>query len=183
LLKRLCKARKRCGPTKILDYVNDIGYFLGMKKHPLAPDFLELPHSGQESHLFREIMLTYQAMMSQFSRSLGMNAARFGLLRTIARNPGEAIGPMEIARRLGINASAVTRQIKDLEKERLLIRQDDPQDARRSAVVLTAAGRAKFLEIHKRVHEFEAALALKLSRQELAVAEKVLGQVREALTK
>jgi DNA-binding MarR family transcriptional regulator len=151
-----------------------------MKKPDTKGSQLHLKHTGKESHLLKEIMLTHLSMLSTIPRIAGMPAARFGLFRTIAVSP-EPLGPMEIARRLGVNAAAITRQLNDMETEHLIVRTGDPKDARRSYVKLTKEGRRVFEDIHRRMHEFEALLRTTLNEAEIATAVKVLTQLRETL--
>jgi DNA-binding MarR family transcriptional regulator len=88
---------------------------------------------------------------------------------------------MEIARELGVNAAAVTRQVKELEDQRLVTRKADPRDARRSSVWLTAKGMRKFLELHERVHALERSLRAGVGDEEFATAIRVLLRLRAAL--
>ena len=75
-------------------------------------NLLDLHHTGDEPHLLREIMRTHQAVLNVFSRKVGMPAAQLTLMRLLAICHPEAVGIMEIARQLGINAAAVSRQVK-----------------------------------------------------------------------
>jgi DNA-binding MarR family transcriptional regulator len=88
---------------------------------------------------------------------------------------------MWIARQLGVNAAAVTRQVKAMEGEGLIERSADPRDGRRSYVKLTAEGLRVFLELHERAHAFEEALSAAVSAEDVATTVRVLGHVRAAL--
>jgi hypothetical protein len=57
-------------------------------------------------------MRTRQAALNVFSHQVGMPAARLALMRLLAICHPEAVGIMWIARQLGIDAAAVTRQVK-----------------------------------------------------------------------
>jgi DNA-binding MarR family transcriptional regulator len=138
-------------------------------------------HTGDEPHLLREIMRTQQAVLNVFSRQVGMPAARLALMRLLASCHPEAVGIMWIARQLGINAAAVTRQVKAMENERLVERCADARDARRSHVKLTADGLRIFQQLHERAHAFERALSTAVNAEDMAAAVRVLGHVRAAL--
>ncbi len=134
-------------------------------------------HRGDEPHLLREIVRTYQVLTAGFAQRTGMPAARFGLLRVLALAPQD-LGVMDLARELGVNAAAVTRQVQELEREGLVRRRPDRRDGRRSYVGLTPKGRRVFVEIHARTHELERALAAVLGEEEMRSAAAVLGRLR-----
>lgn len=139
-----------------------------------------LAHSGSESHLFKEIMQTSHGMQTVVPRLTGMPLARFTLLRIIAVSQPEVLGPMELARRLGVNAAAITRQLAEMERDGLIERLGDPKDARRSQVLLTRGGCAAIERLHTRMHHFEASLRASLSEEEIATAVHVLTVLRES---
>ncbi len=139
-----------------------------------------LPHKGDEPHLFREIIRTYQTLVSGFSSETGMPASRFAVVRAIAMS-GRGIGVSDLARELEVNAAAVTRHVKELESEGLAKRQADPRDGRRSTITLSRKGRNLFEKAHDRAHVLERSLASELSHEELANTARVLERVRKAL--
>lgn len=150
-------------------------------RETLNQDIPELHHAGGESHLLREIMRTHQVLLSVFSRQVGMPASRLALLRLLENCRPNELGILDIARRLGINAAAVTRQVKEMEEEHLVTRRGDPQDGRRSYVRLTADGRREFEEVHERGHEFERSLTDGIGEDDISTATRVLVQLRTAL--
>jgi DNA-binding MarR family transcriptional regulator len=152
-----------------------------MKDKPMTDRVFDLHHTGDEPHLLREIMRTQQAVLSVFSRQVGMPAARLVLMRLLANCHPEAVGIMWIARQLGINAAAVTRQGKAMENERLVERCADARDGRRSQVKLTLEGLRVFQQVHERAHAFERALSTNVDAEDMAVTVKVLVHVRAGL--
>ena len=142
---------------------------------------LDWHHAGDEPHLLREVMRTHQEALNVFSRQVGMPAARLTLMRFLAiRHPG-AVGIMEIARQLGINAAAVTRQVKAMESDRLVERCADARDGRRSSVALTAEGLRIFQQVHRRAHALEQTLVAAVGAEDMAATLRVLVRVRAAL--
>jgi DNA-binding MarR family transcriptional regulator len=141
----------------------------------------ELHHSGDEPHLLREIMRAHHALLNVFSRQVGMPAARLALMRLLAISHPEALGIMDMARRLGINAAAVTRQVKEMEREHLVDRLADDRDARRNHVKLTADGLRIFQQLHERAHEFERGLSALIDPEAIATTARVLVRLRTAL--
>lgn len=165
----------------ILDTINYTCNYIPMKSNKPVKQACETGHDGDESHLLREIMRAQQALLNVFSREVGMPIARLLLIRVIFMNKPKEMGTMEIARNLGIDAAAVTRHINELEKQGLAIRRQDIRDGRRSYVGLTPRGEKTFAGIQERSHEFEKQLENRLNKKNVAVATKVLGEVRALL--
>jgi DNA-binding MarR family transcriptional regulator len=115
--------------------------------------------------------------MSGFARATGMPASRFGLMRLLAVCEKDA-GITDLARHLGINAAAVTRQVQDMEREGLIRRHADSKDGRRSYVSLSPKGRRVFEEIHTRTHELERSLSSELGAEQMRSAAMVLAKLR-----
>ena len=116
--------------------------------------------------------------MTAFSRNTGMPASRFTLMRLLALSEGN-VGVTDLARQLEINAAAVTRQVQELERERLVIRRADKKDGRRSYIRLSAKGKKLFEDIHERTHDFERLLASVLGAEEMQNAAMVLAKLRD----
>lgn len=143
--------------------------------------FIEtLQHGGDEPHLLREIFRTYQVLMTAFAHRTGMPASRFALMRLLAHS-ASGLGITDLARRLEVNPAAVTRQVQELEQERLVRRRTDAKDGRRSYVSLSAKGQRLFQEIHQLTHEFEQSLVAVLGAQKMQDAALLLSNLRAFL--
>ncbi len=138
-------------------------------------------HAIEDSHLLREIMRVHQAILGVVSREVGAPASRLLILRALANAGPSGIGIMALARRLGVDAAAVSRQVSELESDRLVERRRDEADARRSLVRLTPKGLRAFEEVHERAHTFERSLTAIIDPADLVTAVKVLAEVRRAL--
>jgi DNA-binding MarR family transcriptional regulator len=143
-----------------------------------ATSIEEMRHRGDEPHLLREVFRTYQVLMAGFSREMGMPASHFALMRLVAV-AGADLGVMDLARQLGVDPAAVTRQVQALERERLVRRRADPRDGRRSYVSLSLKGRRLFGQIHDRNHQFEQLLSTVINDEEMTVATRVLAKLRD----
>lgn len=88
------------------------------------------------------------------------------------------IGVMDLARQLGVNAAAVTRQVKEMQREGLVQKKAVPLDNRRNTVTLSPQGRAAFEMMHERSHELERELAAVIGQEELAVTVTSLKRLR-----
>jgi DNA-binding MarR family transcriptional regulator len=71
----------------------------------------------------------------------GLSFADFMILYYLERAPGARLRRVDLAERLGLTASGVTRSLLPLEKVGLVTRESDPRDARVGFATLTAAGR------------------------------------------
>jgi DNA-binding MarR family transcriptional regulator len=84
------------------------------------------------------------AIARRFDASLGghygISFADYQLLRQLARAPEGRLRRVDLAERLGLTASGVTRSLLPLEKIGLVGRQSDPRDARVGYAVITPAG-------------------------------------------
>lgn len=137
-------------------------------------------HVGDESHLFRDLFRTHQAVATAFHRGVGAPSSRMGLLRLVVVAQGE-LGTNELARRMGVDAAVVTRQLKELEAEGLVARRAHATDGRRTTVKLTAAGRRAFRELHDRGHAYERALAAEVSPRDIEATRRVLEAMRRVV--
>ena len=134
-------------------------------------------HGGDEPHLLREIVRTHQVLVNGFSRQVGVPASRFALMRLLAK-ADEGIGVMALARALGVNAAAVTRQVQEMEREGLVERHADPNDGRRSSLSLSPKGIELFARVHDRGHQLERSLVSVIGAEEMAAATAVLSRLR-----
>ena len=127
--------------------------------------------------LVQQIARTYYAILPAFERYVGMSKARWQVLANLQR-AGE-ITQAALQQRLNIDGAAITRQVKQLEEEGLVLRRADPQDNRFTLVVLTAAGRQLTTSMDGKRESFELLVTAGLNAEELAVMARCLQQIRE----
>lgn len=159
----------------------DIGNNVAMNSLRTTSPHRKTSRPEGDAHLLREVMRTHQAVLSVFSREVGMPASRLALMRLLAISPAERLGIMAIARQLGVNAAAVTRQVQEMEKERLVVRRGDARDKRRIAIQLSTKGRKVFQTLHHRSHKLERSLLAMVTQEEVRVTARVLATVRAVL--
>ncbi len=156
---------------------NDLG--MPRRKAPTVPG-TRTHHAGNESHLFRELMRTHQAVLGAFTRCVGAPSGRIGLLRLLAIGRDE-FGTKELARRLGVDPAGITRQLKEMEAEGLVTRTPHATDRRRTVVKLTRAGIESFRMLHEYGHAYERRLAAEVSKKDITTALRVLQAMREVV--
>jgi DNA-binding MarR family transcriptional regulator len=139
-----------------------------------------LNHAGDESHLVREVVQTYQALMAVFAREVGTSAARMPLLRLLAVAGEQGVGTAALARAMGVDAAGVTRTLTALVADGLAERRPHASDGRRALYVLTPQGREWFEGFHERMHRFEAGVCAGVSPDDVRTTVEVLAAVRGA---
>src|SRR3954468_12436250 len=86
----------------------------------------------------------YAVLVRRFDSALGnhhgISFSDFQLLNHIARAPGGKIRRVDLAERVSLTASGVTRTLLPLEKIGLVTRQSDPRDARVGYASITPTG-------------------------------------------
>lgn len=102
------------------------------------------------------------AMTRRFDSGLGnhhgISFADYQLLRHLTRAPGGKLRRVDLAERLGLTASGVTRSLLPLEKIGLVGRQSDPRDARVGYATITEAGAALVANADTLVDQISAEL-------------------------
>ena len=87
-----------------------------------------------------------------------VTAAGLQALRMVLRHDGLTIG--DLGRKLDVDQSTISRQVRPLEEQGLLVREPDPDDGRISRLTVSATGRSVLARIEEIArHDFEAALA------------------------
>ncbi len=85
-------------------------------------------------------------LSGEFSAVHGLSVNEFFLLMHLERASLNRLSRAELAKRMHVSASTVTRMAAPMEKLGLLDRQLDERDARLAFVVLTETGRSRLLE-------------------------------------
>lgn len=111
--------------------------------------------------LLREVARLYDA---QFAAA-GLKGTQFSLLsQVIALEP---VQPTELARRMGLDASTLTRNLSVMVQAGWIVQAPGP-DARTRRISATAAGRAKQIEARRCWRRAQRSLQARLGTQRLA---------------
>jgi DNA-binding MarR family transcriptional regulator len=130
----------------------------------------EIPLPGLILRLSREQADLYE-------RHFGMSQSRMSLLRELGW-AGE-ISQIELAHRLGMEPTLVTRFVKQMEACNLVTRRTDPHDNRFTLVTLAPAGQQIAQRMKDFTHALEAQLIEGLSVEEIANIQQRLKQFSE----
>ena len=109
----------------------------------------------------------------------GLSFNDFQLLLYLQRAPAGKLRRIDLAERLALTASGVTRQLLPLEKIGLVSRQADPTDARVGYAQITSSGAALLLNATKTAEQLGTELlqarGLESTNEMNAVLEKIAG--------
>jgi len=89
----------------------------------------------------------FQARLSgEFAAVHGLSVNEFFLLMHLERATNRRLSRVDLAKRMHVSASTVTRMVAPMEKIGIMAREIDAHDARFAFVVITKAGRTRLSE-------------------------------------
>ena len=110
---------------------------------PVSPEIVEIEVALSEIAYLASRARQHERLMAVAGLSLDRSAA--ALLRQLAM--AEPVRASELANRLAVEASHVTRQVQQLERTGYVTRVPDPDDRRAQLIKLTPLGRQTFERI------------------------------------
>lgn len=123
------------------------------------------------------IRQTVMAITVALAKYIGMHPARAILIQKL--DDVEETSQAEIHRKLGVGGAVVTRILKHMEAEGLIIRHPDPADNRFNLVRLSEAGRVKRDELLAKTQRIESGLLQGLSAEEIECMQHALRRIRQ----
>jgi DNA-binding MarR family transcriptional regulator len=132
--------------------------------------------TAQET-LLQQLGHTYRELVAAFERHMGMSRARWVILNLLGRE--QTATQALIGQRLRVDAAAITRQVKLLEKEGLVTRRPDPKDNRYTLVTLTPQGMRYVDGLRPHRDLFEAIVTAGLSEEETITLRRSLTRLRD----
>jgi DNA-binding MarR family transcriptional regulator len=127
--------------------------------------------------LVQQIARVYYEILPVFERYVGMSKARWSILMLLWR-AGE-LSQATLQQRLRVDGAAITRQVKQLEEEGLVLRRSDPQDNRFTLVDLTEIGRQLMASLVGKREAFEALVTAGIGEEDIALMRRCLQQIRD----
>ena len=101
--------------------------------------------SPREDRAWRAFMHAHDQLVAHLNRGLqesGLSGADYEILAVLSGHDGDRMPAHELCKTLGWEKSRVSHQVRRMEKERLICREPNPDDARSTMVCLLPAGRA-----------------------------------------
>ncbi|RSZ57422.1 winged helix-turn-helix transcriptional regulator [Massilia atriviolacea] len=121
------------------------------------------------------------ALLRRFDNSLGghhgISFSDFQILNHLSRAPGGRLRRVDLAERLGLTASGITRSLLPLEKIGLVTREADPRDARVGFAVITPTGQELALNASDVVDLISREALRPFAPDQLEAMSAILGQI------
>ena len=146
-----------------------------MREHHLPPFLRE----GLAYQIFRAAhSLGYE--FKQMAQAHGLNRTRGMVLARLAHSP-EGVTATDLRRCAGITAASMSNTLADMEREGLIARTPNPDDARSMLVHLTGQGQALMMIFPQVMADIEARAFAGFSEEERAHLKALLERVRSNL--
>ena len=107
----------------------------------------------------------------------GLSFSDYQLLYHLQRAPGARLRRIDLAERLALTASGITRSLMPLEKIGLVARQADARDARVGYAVITEAGQALLIHADATAQALGQELLQDAPAEQLGALSAVLGRL------
>ena len=88
------------------------------------------------------------ALDAELREAHGLPLTWYDVLRQLALSPGHGLRLSDLAERVLLTQSGLSRLVDRLEREGLVRRQPDPEDGRATQAVLTEEGTSRLVEAH-----------------------------------
>lgn len=98
----------------------------------------------------------------------GLGLSDFAALHHLSEAPGYRLRRVDLAHRLALTPSGVTRLLDPLERRRIVTREEGGHDARATYAVLTKSGRTLFSDAKATMDAFAESLLRPLSERDRA---------------
>lgn len=126
--------------------------------------------------LIYQIARTYFELLPPFERFMGLSRARWQIISVLSDK--ECLSQAQLAQLLRVDGAAITRQVKQLEEDGLVVRRADPQDNRFTLVSLSAEGRELYNNLRERRLVLEQEISAGMSKEEIEQLKRGLQHVQ-----
>ncbi len=147
-----------------------------MSRKPPEPASEERPEGGV-AFLLAELGAHAASAFAERLRPLGLRPPDAGVLRRLARSPGES--QRALADALGMHAPRLVALIDELEARGLLERRRDQHDRRNYAITLTHEGEKMWRAVSEVARQHERALTAALNEKEAARLAALLRRIAD----
>lgn len=127
--------------------------------------------------LANEIARLFEGIMRKECEMLGMKSGYRHVLLHIAMQDG--LTQLDIVKRSHLKAPTISVTLQSMEKDGLIIREQDKTDQRQTRIFITPKGRELDAHIQKKLKETDKKLLVGLNEQDIRQLEQLLFKVRE----
>ncbi|MFN0162238.1 MAG: MarR family winged helix-turn-helix transcriptional regulator [Burkholderiales bacterium] len=134
-----------------------------------------------DDYLSYLLALASYAVYRDFGREVkaaGLSSLEWRVLASLSDGTGSTVG--ELAREVLAKQPTLTKLVNRMEAADLVARGDDREDARRTRVAVTPAGRAKVAHLLAAAKRHEARILAPFSKAEVAALKKILRALARA---
>jgi DNA-binding MarR family transcriptional regulator len=139
------------------------------------------PPSSPATDFCLRLARAHAVLIRKFDSALGshhgISFGDFQVLDHLSRAPGGRLRRVDLAERLGLTASGVTRTLLPLEKIGLVTREPDPRDARVGFAAVTPAGLELLVNATEVTNLVSRDLLQAARPEQLAAMSALLGQL------
>ncbi len=134
-----------------------------------------MPSAPRTIYLIRQTQLAVSALLQDAMQAFDLTPAQYTILSIVANRPG--ISSADLARRISVTPQSINEIISHLERQRLVSRQEAPENRRILQITITPAGRKLLAACDKVVDDLEVDLFRSLSRKDVAALHELLQKV------
>ncbi|QAU33720.1 MarR family transcriptional regulator [Janthinobacterium sp. 17J80-10] len=146
--------------------------------HPVAQAAIA---AGPSLEFCLRLARAHAVLMRRLDNALsnlhGLSFSDFMVLFHLQRAPGSRLRRIDLAERLGLTASGVTRTLLPLEKLGLVARQPDPRDARVGYASITEAGQRLLADAMVAVESISQEATQSVPGNQMDAFSRLLGQL------
>nr|WP_319584730.1 MarR family transcriptional regulator [uncultured Pseudodesulfovibrio sp.] len=124
---------------------------------------------------------SWKRLFRQIIASQGLSATPVLPLSTLLQD-GDGIRQHELAKRLGVENTAVVRVLSNLEEEGLIRREEDSRDRRAKLIRLTEKGRKLAEQIVSIRKDMREEILAEVSPEDIEATERLLAKAEAAIT-
>ena len=136
-----------------------------------------IPDYEFEDALIGEIRITVKTVLTSVHQCMGIPIMEYFLFMQLLTE--KELSQAELQRRLGVDGAVVTRLVKQLESDGLVIRRPDPADNRFTLVALTEKAARLAEEKLDRRRKLVSVLTRDINDEDINCLKRVLSQVRQ----
>lgn len=136
-------------------------------------------HETSLGHLLMCVCRTYRREMDARLRPEGLHCGQDTFLMRLGEE--EDLTQTELGERLGVEPPTVSKMIRRVEKQGLVERTEDPEDARVMRTRLTDEGRAKQAQVRRCWQDLEEEAFASLTAEERTLLRGIFLQIRSQL--